>query len=228
MDPSPPPELMATFPPSTTINFAELCKGMSDSLRRGEPVMDWDRWIVTQEEAPSGELTGVYDLQLQKMVKPFGDALRNASAFTGMCYNGMKIGVFIHKPGHKTNVDMMMWSREDHSYCKRVQIELRDFDGNFNIKFHGSSSNIIHSLPAGAYRIHFLQTAPTECESDLHPGVVCEIAGLVAAAQHNGKSCTLTRFYEATGRWDVRLQSGQGLSVRPQNLHAVLLLVAVP
>ena len=52
----------------------------------------------------------------------------------------------------------------------------------------------------------------------LLPGACCEIIGLVAAAQHNGKSCMLTKFNEASGRWQVKLESGEGLAVRPQNL----------
>ena len=34
-------------------------------------------------------------------------------------------------------------------------------------------------------------------------GARCEITGLVAAAQHNGKRCSLTEFHEARGRWQV-------------------------
>jgi hypothetical protein len=204
-----------TFPPRTTINFVAFFNAMMDSIKRG--VMDWDRWHEAHRWEVMSE-SGVYDLKLTKMVEPFSDVLGNATAFTGMCYDGMKTGLFMHKSGCKTDVVMILWSHEDHSYCRRVVIELRDFDGNFNIKLQASFADIIFSLPAGAYRIRFLQTTPIECESDLQTGAECEIMGLVAAAQHNGKSCTLTRFREATGRWDVRLQSGQGLSVRAQNL----------
>ena len=56
----------------------------------------------------------------------------------------------------------------------------------------------------------------------LSPGASCEITGLVAAAQHNGKRCTLTKFHEASGRWQVILESGAGLAVRPTNLGGTI------
>jgi len=34
-------------------------------------------------------------------------------------------------------------------------------------------------------------------------GARCEITGLLAAPQHNGKRCSLTEFYAASGRWQV-------------------------
>ena len=54
--------------------------------------------------------------------------------------------------------------------------------------------------------------------SALVQGARCEIKGLVAAAQHNGKRCTLTQFREDVGRyrpWGARerifrLKSGGG------------------
>ena len=56
----------------------------------------------------------------------------------------------------------------------------------------------------------------------LSAGVSCEITGLVAAAQHNGKRCMLTKFHEASGRWQVMLESGTGLAVRPTNLGGTI------
>lgn len=52
----------------------------------------------------------------------------------------------------------------------------------------------------------------------LHPGAWCEITGLEASPQHNGKCCTLTKFDQAIGRWKVKLESGEDFAVRPRNL----------
>ena len=49
-------------------------------------------------------------------------------------------------------------------------------------------------------------------------GARFEITGLVAAAQHNGIMCTLTEFHEDSGRWQVKLDGGVELAVKPQNL----------
>ncbi|KAJ1472225.1 hypothetical protein T484DRAFT_1915103 [Baffinella frigidus] len=56
-------------------------------------------------------------------------------------------------------------------------------------------------------------------------GACCEITGLVAAAQHNGKRCTLMGFHEDNGRWQVQLDGGAELSVRPTNLTQVVVVV---
>jgi len=45
--------------------------------------------------------------------------------------------------------------------------------------------------------------ASAEGGTKLARGARCEITGLVAAAKHNSKRCTLTEFQEASGRWKV-------------------------
>jgi len=55
-------------------------------------------------------------------------------------------------------------------------------------------------------------------ESMLARGARCDITGLVGAAQHNGSRCTLTKFHEASGRWEVALDGGSSLRVKPANL----------
>ena len=52
-------------------------------------------------------------------------------------------------------------------------------------------------------------------------GARCEITGLVAAAQYNGTRCTLTEFHEAIGRWEVQLDGGTALRVKPCSLLPV-------
>ncbi|KAJ1491222.1 hypothetical protein T484DRAFT_1775472, partial [Baffinella frigidus] len=53
-------------------------------------------------------------------------------------------------------------------------------------------------------------------------GARCEITGLVAAAQHNGTRCTLTEFHKAIERWEVQLDGGAALRVKPANLIAIV------
>jgi len=53
-------------------------------------------------------------------------------------------------------------------------------------------------------------------------GARCEITGLVAAAQHNATRCTLTEFHKAIGRWEVQLDGGAALRVKPANLIAIV------
>ena len=55
-------------------------------------------------------------------------------------------------------------------------------------------------------------------ESMLARGGRCDITGLVGAAQHNGSRCTLTQFHETSGRWEVALDGGSSLRVKPANL----------
>ena len=56
----------------------------------------------------------------------------------------------------------------------------------------------------------------------LERGARCEITGLVAAAQHNGKRCTLMEFQEESERWQVKVDGGAGMLVRPANLELKL------
>ena len=57
-------------------------------------------------------------------------------------------------------------------------------------------------------------------------GACCEITGLVAAAQHNGKRCTLLCIDDTTNRWQVMLDGGETkLSVKVGNLTQVVVVV---
>ena len=57
-------------------------------------------------------------------------------------------------------------------------------------------------------------------------GACCEITGLVAAAQHNGKRCKLLCIDDTTNRWQVLLDGGeQKLSVKVANLTQVVIAV---
>ena len=58
-------------------------------------------------------------------------------------------------------------------------------------------------------------------EAGLCKGAKALIRGLQAAAKHNGQCGELLKFDSGKGRWDVRLFTGGGLSVKPANLRPI-------
>ena len=61
--------------------------------------------------------------------------------------------------------------------------------------------------------------AENDSEKRWAVGARVEIAGLQRAAQHNGKCAVIRSFDAARGRFAVRLEDGQKLSVKPANLR---------
>ena len=59
---------------------------------------------------------------------------------------------------------------------------------------------------------------PAQMAENLSAGVRVRLHSLQAAAQHNGVDGNLLEWNASTGRWDVKLSTGQELSVRPANL----------
>ena len=54
----------------------------------------------------------------------------------------------------------------------------------------------------------------------LREGARVQVHGLQKAAQHNGKFGELASFADATGRWNVTLDDGTKLSLKPASLSA--------
>ena len=46
----------------------------------------------------------------------------------------------------------------------------------------------------------------------------CDISGLVSQPHLNGGRCSLQKFVKKSGRWNVHLEDGKIISVRPENL----------
>ena len=57
---------------------------------------------------------------------------------------------------------------------------------------------------------------------NLSAGVRVRLHSLQAAAQHNGVDGHLLKWNASTGRWGVKLSTGQELSVRPANVICLL------
>lgn len=59
-------------------------------------------------------------------------------------------------------------------------------------------------------------------EKDLLPGCKVRLSGLKGAAELNGESGTLESFFQETGRWRVKLNTGQSKDLKPENLDILL------
>ena len=65
-------------------------------------------------------------------------------------------------------------------------------------------------------------TAAATAASPAHPwaaGTVVTVRGLQGAAQHNGKRGKLLRYDEGAGRYEVALESGEKLRIKPDNVE---------
>jgi len=54
--------------------------------------------------------------------------------------------------------------------------------------------------------------------TELSPGAIVTLKGLVGAPEKNGERGTLAHFVDETGRWKIMLQSGESVNAKPENI----------
>lgn len=147
----------------------------------------------------------------------------------------------VYVPGDRSLQEMMQYYQNEHADYLALDMGDASFIQYLNQRYgvRGIPSCIViqpdGTVIDGDARTSVQSGGPTATfrrwRGVWNSGTVVAIQGLVGAAQHNGKTGTLVKFDEATGRFIVAISGGDAaqLAVKPANLelHSLALGTAV-